>query len=187
MEDHIKAPSYWNTVFTYGLGTGVVLVIIGLASYVLDVNTFENRWTQWIGYIFLFAGMTMAAVQYRNQVAGGTLSYGRSFSVHFWTGLTAGVIASIFLAIFMTFAGDEIRQMAMDKAEEEVLRRNPEASDQEIEMALKMTGMFLKPGTMALMGLISYAVISVVYGLISSIFVKKESSQVVVEETTSES
>jgi hypothetical protein len=164
----------WKHAFSYGLGTGAVLIIISLIIYLLDVNTFENKWTGWIGYAALFVGTTLSAIHYRDKFLNGYITYGKSFSIHFMTGLFAGIIAGIFSIFFMMFAGDDIRQMALDNAEKEVLKAKPDASDQEIEMALKMTKLFLKPVFMGILAIISYSILSVIYGLIASIFVKKE-------------
>jgi hypothetical protein len=168
----------WKHSFTYGMGTGVVLIAISLILYVMDVNTFENRWIGWVSNIFLFAGMTISAINYRNKELNGYMTYGQSFSVHFLTGLFAGILSGIFMIFFMAFLGDEIKQMAMENAEQEVLKRNPNASDQELEMALKFTDMFTGPAMMGAMTVLSSAFFAAIYGLIASIFVKKEDNSV---------
>ncbi len=168
----------WKHSFTYGMGIGFVLIIISLIFYVMDVDTFENRWVSWVSYLLMFAGMTIAAINYRNKELDGFMTYGQSFSVHFLTGLFAGIISGIFMIIFMTFLGDEIKQKALENAEQEILKRNPNASDQEIEMALKFTEWFTNPVMMGIMALLSSALFAAIYGLIASIFVKRENPDI---------
>jgi cation transport ATPase len=149
--------SAWKYSFQYGLGIGFILIILSLVLYVMDVNTFENRWISWVSYGILFIGMLIAMLGYKNKVLGGYISFGKSFSVGFYTALIAGILSGIFMVIFMFFAGDEIEQLALENAEQEVLKRNPNASDQEIEMGIKFTKMFLNPFALGLFTIIGNA------------------------------
>ena len=171
-----QTPS-WKHSLQYGIGIGFILIIISLVMHVLDINAFENRWVGWIGYIVCFAGMTIAMINFRNKQPGGYISYGKSFTIGFLTALFAGILVGIYMVVFMSFAGGEFVQMALENAEQQVLERNPNASDQEIEMALKFTKMFMKPILMGVFSILGYGFFGAIYSLIASIFIKKENPQ----------
>ena len=162
--------------FTYGMIIGVIMIALTLIYYVLDINTMDksNRWTGWISSVIMFAGMTYAAVNYRNKQLGGYISYGKSFSIHFFTGLFSGIVSGLFMILFMSFVGAEFTQQVLDQAEEEMLKQNPNMTDEQIDMALKFTGWMLHPVSIGILGVLSAAFLGAIYGLIASIFVKKE-------------
>lgn len=171
-----KTTSSTKHAFNYGLIIGVIMIALTLVYYVLDINTMDksNRWTGWISTVIMFAGMTYAAVSFRNKQLGGYITYGKSFSIHFLTGLFSGIISGLFTILFMSIVGNEYAQQILDQAEEEMLKQNPNMTDEQIDMGLKITGWMMHPVILGLMAIFFSALFAAVYGLIASIFVKKE-------------
>lgn len=162
----------WKHALMYGLYTGAALIVLSLIWYVLDMYT-EN-WTAWFGYVALLAGVVMASIHYRDKYNNGLISYGQSVSAGFLTALFAGVVASIYTYIFMTFAGEEFAQTILAITEEKTIARKPDISDEELDMILDWTGRMLKPTWLTIMGLLANAGLGLIYALIASIFIKKE-------------
>lgn len=160
----------------YGIYTGLGLILVALIFYILDI--FGEQWTSYVSYIILLAGIVLSSLYFRNNRLNGQITYGKSVSVGFLTGLIAGVIASIFTYFFITYLGEEYLQQTLERAEEKMLEARPDMSDEELEMALIWTEKMMKPAWMAILSILSYAFFSIVFALIASIFIKKEDQSV---------
>jgi ABC-type arginine/histidine transport system permease subunit len=62
----------------------------------------------------------------------------------------------------------------LKKAEEKMLEKNPSMSDENIEMAMKYTKMFMNPVWMSIWSVIGSTFMSFIASLIISIFTKKK-------------
>jgi len=162
----------WKHSLMYGIYTGAALIVLSLVFYVLDLYT-EN-WASWFSYAALLAGVVMASIHYRDKYNNGLITYGQSVSAGFLTALFAGVVASIYTYIFMTFVGEEFAQTMLAIVEEKTIASNPEISDEELDMILDWTGRMFQPTWLTIMGLLSNAGMGLVFALIASIFIKKE-------------
>jgi len=156
----------------YGVYTSIVLIILTLIFYVLNLHT--ARWPGYISYVFLCAGVVFASLQYRDKRLGGFATYGQSFSSGFMAGLFASIIMAIFTYIYITMLGESFTADLLQQAENNMLEARPNMSDEELDMAMKITRNMMKPLWMTLIALISFTFLSLVFSLIASIFIKKE-------------
>ncbi len=162
----------WKHAMMFAVYISVAEIILSLIFYVADV--FAEKWTGIFGYAILLAGIIIAAVQYRNKYLGGFISYGQSVSTGFLAGLFSAIIVAIFSYIFLSYLGEDYIKVIMDKAQENMLQGNPNMTDEQIDMAMKWTRKFMQPGMMAVFAFLGYTVLSLVFALIASIFIKKE-------------
>ena len=65
----------------------------------------------------------------------------------------------------------------VNNAEENILKRSPNISDAELEMALKYTANFTTPVMMAVWAFVANVIVSVILSLIVSIFIKRDNVQ----------
>lgn len=160
-----------NGIF-YGLITGAAIVVFSLIMFLMDL--YLNKAVNWIGYIFLIAGMIWGTLEFRKKYANGFLTYGKAFSSCFWIGLFAGIIASVYLFVFIQFIHPGFINELLDQARENMLASRPDMTDEQLEQAISMSAKFMTPVMMVVWGLAAYAAISAVIGLILAIFLKKE-------------
>lgn len=170
MENQSYPASKHSLIF--GVYISIVLIVLTLFFYVLNLHT--ERWTGYIGYIFLLGGIIYASLQYRDKRLGGFATYGQSFSAGFMAGLYASIILAIFTYIYITLLGEAFLADILQQAEDNILKSNPEISDADLDMAMGFTRNMMKPWWMAVISLVSYIFFSLVFALISSIFIKKE-------------
>jgi hypothetical protein len=156
----------------FGLITGGVLIFFSLIMYLLDL--YMNQAVNWIGYIFLLAGMIWGTLEFRNKHNNGFLSYGKAFSSCFWIGLFAGILASVYLFVFVQFIHPGFINELLDQMRTNMLTSNPNMSEDQIEQAVAVSSKFMSPLMMTLWGLAAYAAMSAIFGLIIAIFLKKE-------------
>jgi len=162
----------WKHALTYGIYLGVALIILSLLFYVLDMYTY--KWTEYIGYAFVLGFIIIASISYRDKHLNGLITYGQSFSVGFLTGLFAAIIASVFIYIFMIYIGDDYKAIMMEQSEEEILKRSPDISDEQLDVALKLAERLTRPGWLVVITFFGNLFFSVIFAFIVSIFVKKE-------------
>jgi hypothetical protein len=62
----------------------------------------------------------------------------------------------------------------LDQARANIMTSSPDMSDEQIEQAVEMSAKFMTPVMMTIWGLVTYAAISAIIGLILAIFLKKE-------------
>jgi hypothetical protein len=156
----------------YGLITGTVMIVFSLIMFLLDL--YLNKAVNWIGYIFLIAGMVYGTLEFRKKYSNGFLTYGKAFTSCFWIGLFAGIIASIYLFVFIQFIHPGFINEMLDQARESMVTSRPEMTEEQVEQALSMSAKFMTPVMMVIWGLVAYAAVSAVIGLILAIFLKKE-------------
>jgi hypothetical protein len=162
----------WKHAFTYGIYLGVALIILSLLFYVFDLYIY--KWTGYVGYAIVLGFIIISSISFRDKRLNGFINYGQSFSVGFLTGLFASVIAGIFSYLFMTFVGDDYKQMMLELSEQRMLEARPDISDEELDMALKFTENMMKPWWIGVITFFGNLFFSLIFALIVSIFVKKE-------------
>ncbi len=171
-----KKSSIGKVSLNYGLIVGVLLILWSLIMHIFDIN--RESYISFISYLILLGGIIWGSKIYRDHYSGGFITYGKSFSVGFLVGLFGSILASIFLFIFLkyidpaTFA--EILENTLNKSELNILESNPDISDQGLEQALSMVEKFTTQFTIAAGVFIMNVIVSVVFSLITSIFIKKE-------------
>jgi len=156
----------------YGVIVGFAMIVFGVILYAFDLTM--NRVLSMLTYILLIAGMYIGSKKYRTAYTDGFLSYGKAFQSSFMIGLVASVLLIIWNYIFFEFIDKTMVTQIIDKAQESMLERNPNMSEEEMNMGLKYVKMFTTPIMMAIMGLLYNLFFSVIIGLIVAIFVKKE-------------
>jgi hypothetical protein len=156
----------------FGLITGAAIIVFSLIMFLLDL--YMNKAVNWIGYIFLVAGMAWGTLEFRKKYSNGFLTYGKAFSSCFWIGMIAGVLASVYLFVFVQFIHPGFINELLEQARANMLTSKPDMTEEQLEQALSMSAKFMSPVMMTIWGLVAYAAISAVIGLILAIFLKKE-------------
>jgi hypothetical protein len=156
----------------YGLITGAALIVFSLIMFLLDL--YLNRAVNWIGYIFLIAGMVWGTIEYRKKYTNGFLTYGKAFTSCFWIGVFAGILSSVYLYIFVQFIHPGFINELLDQTRAGIMTSSPDLSDEQIEQTVEMSAKFMTPVMMTIWGLVMNAIIAAVAGLILAVFLKKE-------------
>ncbi len=152
----------------YGILTGIALIVLTLIIYFTDLQT--ARWTSWIGYGILLAGLFIGTKAFRDEFNGGFITYGRALGFGTLSMFFAALIASVFVYVFYKFIAPDAMGPLREVAEEQILRTNPNISDQEYDMAMR----FISPGIIAFTSVFSYTFIGFVLSLITSAFLKRQ-------------
>lgn len=155
----------------FGAITGGALILLSLLVYLLDLST-KNP-LNYLAYFIFICGMVIGIKTYRDNVLGGYISYGNAFLSAFYIGLIAAFIGSVFTFIMVKWIDPSIVDRVMEQAEETMLEKYPDMSQDQMDTALAMTRKFTNPVWMAFWGFVSNVIVSLILALIIAIFMKK--------------
>ncbi len=162
--------------FLPGVYLGLALIIFTLLVYLINIDLQSP--IKYISYVIMIAGLTISIVTFRNNQMDGYITYGKAFSVGFYTGLFASIIAGIFTVIYVQYIDTELISNILAIAEENMLEQRPDMTNEQLEQALSMTEIFTTPIMMGVMGFISNVILSAVFSLIIAIFAKREDKSI---------
>ena len=158
----------------YGIYLGFALIVYSLLLFLLDVD--QESWLTWISYVVMAAGLFWAMISVRDKELGGFTTYGKAFSIGFWTTLFATIIASIFTYVYVIYIDPGMIEEILLKAEESMLEGNPNMSDDQLETALMWTERMTSPVMITVWGFFANIVFGTILSLIIAIFAKRENS-----------
>lgn len=179
-EEKQNKTSLGKFTLIYGGLTGVILIMISLIFYVIDVD--PSSFLNYLNILLLIGAMAYAGIQYRNTVNDGFMSYGRALGCSFLVGLFASVALAIYTFVFFKYIDPGMITKIMATAEEQMLEKNPNLSDEEIEMALKYSYMFMSPFAMMIWTVLGMAFWSLIFALIVAAFTKKTDKSKIISE-----
>jgi hypothetical protein len=159
-----------------GIRFGLIAAVIGLVYFIiLNVAGLvgEQVWS-WVGYL-ITAVIIFFAHKYYKENGDGFMSYSQGVGISAWIGLISSVISSIFMYIYIKFIDTTFIDILKDKQLEEFQRKG--MSDQQIDQAQKLAGMFMTPEVIFGFALIGGMVVAVIIGLIVTIFTQKKNPQ----------
>lgn len=174
MEEH--SPSNVKVALTNGIFLGVVLIVFSLIMWIIGVP--REHWLQYLSFIIMLAGVVVALKNYREK-CGGLITYGQAFTNGFLTVLFASILTSVYIFLFFQVLAPAELEKMLELAEEQMIESDPNLSDEELELAMGYTKMFMKPWTMALWALLFNVIAGLIIAAIAAAFMKKEDQSVV--------
>ncbi len=165
-----------KTALTYGLALGGILILLELLFYSLDIDR-ESK-IRWFSILIVIGVMVIGVKNFRDKELGGFIEYGKSVKLSFFIGLYSAVLVSIFMFLFVKFVDPGFIEMIVEQAEEDILKRNPDISDAEFNMAMEWTKKFTTALWISIGTLVTLAIQAIIIGLIISIFMKKKDDSI---------
>ena len=172
-----KSVSSFKTALNYGLITAALLIVYGLVLFLLDVGFESIKNFGYLSYVIVLV-MLILGIRSQKIADGGFISYGKAFTVSFLIVLIAFLISNIYNYVYFTYIDpgmtEEIANQAVASAEESIRERNPDATREDMEMAISMTEKFTTPMWMTIWGFVMSAIVGTIVSLIIPIFMMKK-------------
>ena len=165
-----KDTSIWKNSMNWGLIIGIVLIIYSLLMYFLGFSL--EKWVSYLSYLLIVGGIVYSTIQYRDNVLGGSITYGKALGFGTLVILFAAIVSAVYTYLFYTYIDPEMINKILEMTEEEMVNKG--MPDEQIEMALKMQSKFMKPWLMALFSIPTITFTGFILSLFTSIFLKKE-------------
>ena len=165
----------WKTNLTNGIILGMVGVIYSLIMYFFDLTFNQTQ-----GYIFIVIQVALLAyllILYRDNYFFGNITYGQSVGAGVIICFYAAIISAIFGYILYNVIDVGLIDKQLAFAEETMMQRGaPQAA---IDAAMAIQRKLMKPGIMALMGILGNLFWGTIISLVVSIFIKKEGNPLI--------
>jgi hypothetical protein len=173
METTATPRSQLSVAFKYAIITGLISSVYFLVLYLLKAET--SKVGGWIGYLILIAIMYLGIKDYRDKDLGGYINFGKSFSTGILIAFFAGIIYAIFVLIFISFVDTNFINNILQISEQNMIDKG--MSQEQIEMGMKYSKMFVSPIMLTVFTVIGYAFFGMIFSLILSAILKKENPQ----------
>jgi len=167
--------SLTQMALTNGLLTGFVLILISLVFYLL--NDPMNRIAVWISYAVIVAGIAWSTIAWRRDGLGGYIAYGQAVGIGSYTILFAALLSALYMFVFFQFIDPGVKDVLIAHTEEQILTRTPDIPDEQLDAALAMTERMFNPVFLAISTFFIYALLGVLFSLITSVFLKKKAPE----------
>ena len=164
-------PSKVKHALNFGAILGLVLMILSLITYVFEL--YDQSLLNYVSSLLLIVGIIIGIRKYRDEANGGYISYGGALGYGVLVTLFASIIVSFVNYVYLGFIDDSFLQYSLEKAEMDMYDAGQ--PEEQIEMAMEWTRMFLTPGAIAIWGTIATTFFGFIISLIASAFLKKES------------
>ncbi len=156
----------------YGAVLGLILILIALLSWVLGVDEQESMVPSIINNIVIIGFLYYSILQFRDKINNGFISYSESLKLGTTVAFFSSVIMAFYTFIYISYLNPDMLANIMYMTEQAVLESNPEISEEELDLALEMTGNFTQPHWLMIMGVLGGTFMGFFYSAIISFFVK---------------
>lgn len=174
----METKSPWPLALKYALVLAFSYIAINLVFYLINPDASNGEWSL-MGTIQLLITLLVwvyvlyiAAKARREQDLNGEITYGQSLGFMMITSLPATFIVGLYAYVFAAYIAPEIVEKAWNMQAEKMSQKG--MSDEEIDQAMKIAHIFRNPAIMIFGSMIWQMVISLLLGLIVSIFTKKD-------------
>jgi len=169
MEDKKATP--YKTAMNFGALLGLVLILYSVLLYVLDQTT--NQSLSWISYIFIAAGIVLGTKNYRDKVLDGFITYNQALWMGTLIVFFASFLSAFYTYIFTAYIDPGMITKILEETEMKMLEEQ-KMGEEEVEVAMKYTRMFITPGMMTITVVLATTIMGFIISLITSAFLKKE-------------
>jgi hypothetical protein len=161
----------------YGAIWGGSSIAISLIAYLTD-NDLTMPDTGAIKWVFMLVGFAVtiwavsSAIKTDRERLGGFINFGRCISLSAFMGLISGVISMVYMFLYGYVINPDFQSQMKDAMYAQWEGQG--MSEEQMEMAASMAGMFTGPTFMAITQLIGGVIMGVIFGLIVGAFMKRE-------------
>jgi len=164
--------TYLKSTMTYGLVTGLVLIVYTLLLYSTNNLIDQNFFLGIINYLILIGGIVIGTRSYRDQFLEGYISYSKALGYGVVISVFTGIIVGIFTYLLYAVIDPGLLEQSMKIFEEEML--NQGMSPDQVETFTEMQRKIRSPFMMLISSVLSYALLGFIFSLITSAFLKKD-------------
>jgi hypothetical protein len=172
MEEKVNV---WKANLTNGLILALAGIVFSLVLFFLDLSL--NKTVGYINIPIQLVLLYFLLKSYRDNFMHGQISYGQSVGAGVVIFVYYAIIMAIFTYILWTVIDPGLAKKSMALSEEAMVKKGlPQAA---IDTGMAFTAKIMKPGIMAIFTIFGSMFFGVIYTLLVSIFIKKESNPLI--------
>jgi len=161
-----------KTALHFGIILGIVSILISVIIYALGMAYDQDWKTGMIGFIAMAIIIFLGIKKYK-ELNEGYITLGQAIKTGVGIALIGGIISVIYSYLFMNFIEPDFVINTMAGAEEKMLERNPNLTDEQIEQALSISKKMMSPGIMSAIGIVWSLFVGLIISLVSGLILKK--------------
>lgn len=150
-----------NTAVRYGLIVGLICVIYSFILALLDES--GNRLLGAFSYLVLIGGLVMAFKYFKEHNAG-YMSFGQGLKIGTLMSLIVGVLASVFMYIYVKFIDDSMMTRIMEVQRAEMEKKGMDEA--QIDRAMEMAAKFSTPEMIVVWGIVGFVIMGFIFSLV---------------------
>lgn len=162
-----------NTTIKYGLTAGLAYIVFTLVLFLLGLE--KSSGLGMVGYLILLGAQFLGVKEMRDDELKGFISFSQAWKKGLIIALTAGVIASLYMAIHLNYINPELMAEVLEQTESQMEERG--SSSEEIEMGMKIAEFFTNPLMTSVFTLLGFAILGMLLALIPAAVLKNESPE----------
>ncbi len=167
-----KKTSMAKVSFKYGILLGLALIFASVFFQFIVPD--QGRANLLVSILIMLLGIFIASQSWRDSFNGGYLSYSQALGFGTLTFFFASLVLGLFIFVLYQFIYPQGLENAIAEAEKGILEANPNISDEELDMALAFSKIFINPIAMGILSTLFYTFIGFLGSLITSAIVKKD-------------
>jgi len=171
-----KKPNMIKPAMNFGLYFGVILVAFSVLSWAL--NMMMESYLTYINYIVMIACLYFFAKKYRDEHAGGYITYGKALKFNALTLVFTSFIVGFYTFIFFKFIEPTMIEKILEKTRDVMIEKNADLTEEQIDIALAMQKKFMTPLLMFISSIFGTYLMGIIFSLVTSIFVKKKDNTI---------
>lgn len=165
-------PSLFKYSINYGLITGLILVVYSLLLYFTNLNLDQTM--GYISFLILAACIFFTGKHYRDSVLHGSIAYAQALGLGVLVGVFASVLLGFFSYLELKFIDPSIIDKQLELTQQKMVEKG--LNEEQLEMAMKVTKQWMTPAMSFIISIFSFAFISLIISLITSIFIRKDTN-----------
>lgn len=167
-----------SRISKFGLGIGLMLVLTMIGPVMIWGTELNFTLAEIFGWTAIFFSMIFLFIGikgYRDDDAGGSISFGRAFKVGALIALIASSIIGGFTGLlFASGQAEEFSEVAREHYVEQIQTSDmpQEQKDAELKDMAEMQGLFMNPAFQAMVAFFTYLPVGILFSLIFAWYLK---------------
>jgi len=167
-----QQPTVGKFARNYGIILGVVMIIIGVMTYVTGLALEMAKWPNYIFYVVFAVVIFYAISQFKKENAN-ILSIGQAIKLGVVIGAISGIVYIIYGLIFNYIIDPEFMGLMKEVVRDKMLEA-PNATQELVDQQMKYVEMFMNPLVGSAMWIGLSMLFGLIWGLIGGLVMKKE-------------
>lgn len=166
MEDKITTS---QAAIKNGIILGLFFMVYGMILQLLDLDVKTLQYFGYVNYVILIVVIVLGHKAFK-EGGDGFMTIGQGLGIGMIITAISSVMSSIFSYIYLYFIDDSMIAKLLDNQKDEM--RAQGMSDEQIEQGIEMTGKFMTPELLPIIGIVSMLFIGLILAVIVSLFTK---------------
>jgi len=169
-----------SRITKFGLGIGLMLTAVMIGPIVVYGTNLDFTLAEIFGWAAIFFSMTILFVGvkgYRDQDAGGSITFGQAFKVGALIALIASTIIGGFTGVlFASGNAEQFSEIAREHYVEQIRSSDKSESEKQVELKdmEEMQGLFMNPMFQAMVAFFTYLPVGIIFSLAFAWYLKTQ-------------